>query len=484
MFFQRVRRRMKGVIIVCAVAIALSALYVGGSAIWGGGVAVARVNGESIGYPAWQNAYIQLVQSQQAAGYQVTPELSETMLYFALQQLINQELLLQEANNRKIKPSKADINAEFNSIKASFPDEKSFREALALSNLNESQFKRLLGDSLKLEELKNQVTSHVTVTIDEVKKAYEEVSASHILISPADDTEEAKAAAKAKAEEILSRLKAGEDFAALAKEYSDDPGSAEDGGSLGFFKRGEMVPEFEEAAFSLNVGEISDIVETRYGYHIIKVDDKILAEGEEFEKAEAEIRESIVARKKDEAFQEWFEGIKEKAKIEVYSNHMRAYEHLLNGELEEAAEAYRLAIEDTPDNPYLYSRLAAVYKELGQVDNAVKHMELAVEKGASDAQLYFELGEMYRQADRREDALEAYQRASELAPMDYILHLQLMNAYQAMGEYELLEAEEAQLEVIRKAWEESLKLQEETQEETREETQDETQEEESASAAE
>lgn len=468
MVFQSMRQRMRGVVLICAAAIAISLLYVGGSAIWSGGrasvTAIAKVNGEVIGYPAWHSAYIQLVQNQEAAGYRVTPDQSETVQYYALQQLINQELLLQEANNRKIKPSKADINAEFESVKAGFPDEESFKAALAQSNLTESRFKQLLGENLKLEELRNQVTAQVTVTVDEVKEAYEEVSASHILIAPEENTEEAKAAARAKAEEVLARLKAGEDFAAVAKEVSDDPGSAEAGGSLGFFKRGRMVPEFEEAAFSLKVGELSDIVETQYGYHIIKVDDRKLAEGEEFEKAEAELRESIKAEKQDEAFLEWFEGVRKSAAIEIYNNQMRAYEYLVNGELEKAAEAYRLAIEENAENPYLYARLAAVYQELEQPEEAVAQLEIAVEKAAYDSSLQFQLAELYRKLDRKEDALQAYQKASELDPMNFVLHLQLMNAYQAMGEEELVKAEEAQLQTIQKAWAESRKALEEAQE--------------------
>ena len=89
-----------------------------------------------------------------------------------------------------------------------------------------------------------------------------QVNASHILVE--DD---------ANAKIVLEKVKAGEDFAELASEYSKDPGSAANGGSLGYFPRGVMVPEFEEVAFSLGVGEISDIVESQFGYHIIKVED-------------------------------------------------------------------------------------------------------------------------------------------------------------------------------------------------------------------
>jgi peptidyl-prolyl cis-trans isomerase D len=100
----------------------------------------------------------------------------------------------------------------------------------------------------------------------------EQVHARHILISvPSDASPEQKAAAKAKADELLGKLKAGADFAALAKEYSDDPSNKDNGGDLGFFARGEMIKPFEDVAFSLKPGEMA-VVQTQYGFHVIRVD--------------------------------------------------------------------------------------------------------------------------------------------------------------------------------------------------------------------
>jgi peptidyl-prolyl cis-trans isomerase D len=128
--------------------------------------------------------------------------------------------------------------------------------------------------------------SKVSVSNTDIKKYYEEntlifevpkeLRASHILIKPSilvEESAQARDDAKKKAEEVLSKLKEGEDFASLAKKYSQDPGSAVKGGDLGYFKKGDMVGPFEEAAYSLKKGEISDIVETDFGYHLIKVTD-------------------------------------------------------------------------------------------------------------------------------------------------------------------------------------------------------------------
>jgi len=143
---------------------------------------------------------------------------------------------------------------------------------------------RLLASMYEEESLAKSVKASQP-EIDEYMKAHpeEQVHARHILISvkSADEVKSPDAAegldkpqARAKAEEVLKRVKAGENFEALAKEYSTDPGSKESGGDLGWFGKGRMVPEFEKAAFALQPGQISDIVESPFGFHIIKVEER------------------------------------------------------------------------------------------------------------------------------------------------------------------------------------------------------------------
>ncbi|RLB85525.1 MAG: hypothetical protein DRH24_01855 [Deltaproteobacteria bacterium] len=151
----------------------------------------------------------------------------------------------------------------------------------------------------------------------------EQVRASHILIKP--DTSEpntslndAKAAAKAKAEKLLEKAKQpGADFAKLAKDNSSCPSSAK-GGDLNFFKRGQMVPEFDKVAFELKPGQISDVVETRFGYHIIKVTDKKEASTKSFEEVKKDLILMLKNKKKQAAVREYIESLKAKADI-VYT---------------------------------------------------------------------------------------------------------------------------------------------------------------------
>jgi peptidyl-prolyl cis-trans isomerase D len=150
-----------------------------------------------------------------------------------------------------------------------------------------------------------QVQEVLSTRRDEVEAYYERnafryerqerVRARHILISAGDEaTEEERAEARSKAESLLERARAGEDFAALAEEHSDDPGSRSRGGDLDWFPRGQMVPPFEQAAFSLEAGEISDVVETPFGFHVIRVEEHQAAHVESLDEVQEDIARDIL----------------------------------------------------------------------------------------------------------------------------------------------------------------------------------------------
>jgi len=171
--------------------------------------------------------------------------------------------------------------------------------------------------------LQAKFADRINVTEDDARKYYsenkkqiEQVRASHILIKPeaADpnaDPNEPKAKAEAKARSLLKQIKNGADFAELAKANSSCPSSAK-GGDLDFFKRDRMVPAFAKAAFELKVGQVSDIVETKFGYHIIKVTDR---KNDTFEQAKDNIVETLTQKRQGELAKEYIESLKAKAKI-------------------------------------------------------------------------------------------------------------------------------------------------------------------------
>jgi parvulin-like peptidyl-prolyl isomerase len=159
-------------------------------------------------------------------------------------------------------------------------------------------------DFLSREYLAKAVTPEAAVSEADVKEYYtrnkqrlavpEQVRARHILfkVDPAASEDE-KNRARARAQAVLKRLRAGEDFEKLAQTYSDDQSTKANGGDLGYFTTGRMVPDFEMAAFYTDPGEIGDIVETQYGYHIIKVEDHVEARERSFEEMKDFIREKL-----------------------------------------------------------------------------------------------------------------------------------------------------------------------------------------------
>lgn len=162
----------------------------------------------------------------------------------------------------------------------------------------------MLNDLIASEYLRKEVVGKINVTEDDMKlyyKTHEEefktpemVRARHILIKVNKSaSEEEKKRAREKVEDILKRIKTGEDFAKLASEFSDDPGSKNKGGDLGFFPKGRMVPDFEKVAFSLKPGEVSDIVETPFGFHIIKVEERKDSVLEPYEKIKDKVKERV-----------------------------------------------------------------------------------------------------------------------------------------------------------------------------------------------
>jgi peptidyl-prolyl cis-trans isomerase C len=182
----------------------------------------------------------------------------------------------------------------------------------------------------QLKLFKSQSPGEINITDEDAQKYYDEnpkefatqekVRASHILIKPqtadanTQPTEEEKATAKTKAEGLLKQIKDGGDFAELAKANSDCPSSAR-GGDLNFFGKGQMVAPFEKAAFAMEIGNVSDIVETRFGYHIIKVTDRTPASTTTFDQAKAGIIQKLIQRKQTGIINQYIASIKAEANI-------------------------------------------------------------------------------------------------------------------------------------------------------------------------
>ncbi len=190
------------------------------------------------------------------------------------------------------------------------------------------QLEMISNDFLTTEYMKKEIIAKINVTEEEVKLYYkahpeefrtpEMVKARHILIrADKNASEEDKKKAREKAEEVLKEIKAGEDFAKIAAEISDDPGSKTKGGDLGFFPKGKMVPDFEKAAFSLKPGQLSDVVQSPLGFHIIKVEEKKESVLEPYDKAKDKAREKVFADLRRARIEEYVEKAMKDAGVEM-----------------------------------------------------------------------------------------------------------------------------------------------------------------------
>jgi len=199
-----------------------------------------------------------------------------------LEQLITQELLWQMAEDRGYIVDDAAVYQRLQGVKGEFRSEEEFRAQVEAGGFNEATYLEDLRQRLSVEQLISEdVARRSRVSNEEIDQFYvenldamqlpEEIHASHILIEVERDDETAAAAAREKIDELLARARSGSDFGTLAREHSEGP-TATQGGDLGFFGRGQMVAPFERAAFALQPGEISDVVRTQFGFHIIMLE--------------------------------------------------------------------------------------------------------------------------------------------------------------------------------------------------------------------
>lgn len=229
-----------------------------------------------------------------------------------LSYLIDNKIVELEADKENIKISDKEIDEEMQVYIDSYGGEKAFNSVLEQSGISQADIETDIINYLKIVKL---LESKIDITDEEMKTYFEEnkelyneaeqVEASHILVAD-----------EATAKEVKEKLTAGEDFASLAKEYSTDTSNAESGGELGFFARGEMATEFENAAFSMNIGDISEPIQTDFGYHIIKVTDKKEAKEAVYEDHKEEIKQTLFDQEVQTEYTTWITEKREKLDIE------------------------------------------------------------------------------------------------------------------------------------------------------------------------
>jgi foldase protein PrsA len=259
------------------------------------GGSVATVNGEPISQTAFE---AKLEQSPAARS--------------VLQQMVQETLIAQYAKNNNITVTSDEIAKREDDLKANFPN-GSWDEMLKARGLSEADVQEALSEQIILDKA---LSKDVTITPAQIKQYFdknhaafdkpEQVHARHILVADLKT-----------ADMIEAQLKAGKDFAALAKQYSTDPGSKDKGGDLGWFRRGQMVPSFDKVAFTLPVGQISQPVKSPFGYHIIEVEGRQAGSQATLANSSAHIADMLRQQQEAPLIQPFLQGLQQKATITV-----------------------------------------------------------------------------------------------------------------------------------------------------------------------
>ncbi|HDL86042.1 MAG TPA: tetratricopeptide repeat protein [Candidatus Acetothermia bacterium] len=338
----------------------------------------------------------------------------------AMQQLIREALYAQQAKQMKIRIASKDVDAQadkqYNDLLSNYKiTEAQLVTYLHGQNKTLEQFKKEMRDSVEMQlrdkTLRNAVVGNIEPSDDQLAAYFEknvskytepeQVRASHILVKDL-----------ATANKVLDELNKGADFATLAKKYSIDTGTKDKGGDLGWFGRGRMVKAFEDAAFSMKVGEVSKPVKTQYGYHIIKVTGHKPAHTPTLAEVKTKVHDDYVKEIGDKKFNDWYKKIHDQAQITVEMPLVNAYMIEQQDKDKGLAEFQRILDSGSSDDSYLPYYIGRIYEaKMTAAQQQKKTLDDKTDQTAADKQ---QIATLAKEIDTdKKNALSAYLKALE-----------------------------------------------------------------------
>jgi len=290
---------------------------------------VARVGKTEIKWNQVEPAVAAFLKQFSMRGRTFPQEQLGRLQYDVLNEMVTRELVLQQVAGNEPTNLAAQVKAQIDQAKLQAGGDENYTKALADMGVTADEYAKRVREMILIQEtIKKAVDEKIKVTDADCKKFYDEnrskfiipeqVRASHILIlCPPEATAEVRTQKLAQIQAALSLVKGGENFADVARKFSEDPGSKEQGGDLGFFARGRMVPEFETAAFGLATNQVSDVVTTHYGYHVIKAVDRKAAGERTYADAKDNIETYLKNMHGQQSAQQYLKELRDKTKVEI-----------------------------------------------------------------------------------------------------------------------------------------------------------------------
>jgi peptidyl-prolyl cis-trans isomerase C len=292
---------------------------------------VVSVDGKDITHgEIMQGVQMNMMQMSQRVPQQQLSQMAGQVYQNVADTLIANVLLTKAAETSGLVVSDEDLAKEIATIEANAPEGSSLTNALAENNIDFNEWKTDLRKQMLVRKLVDEKTANIAeATTAEIATFYEtnadsfkvpeNVAASHILLAfTPEDTDATKAQKKQDLEKIRADILAGGDFAAIAAEKSDCPSKAR-GGDLGTFSRGQMVPEFETAAFAQEPGAVGDVIETQFGYHLIKTTAHQPASIRPLSEVKDQLQEYLTGKAKQEALLAYISELKAKADLQLHT---------------------------------------------------------------------------------------------------------------------------------------------------------------------
>jgi foldase protein PrsA len=425
---------------------------------------VAKVNGTDISRELYQRALDQNDQRMRMSSPSspITPEQEIQMKAAAFEMSLNDTLRTQIAQQQGVSVSDGEVAAEQKKMIDQVLKAKLGNAPAADRQEFEEQARRqwfpaeVVKNQLLGQKLEAKLRDETKPTEADLMKSFQEYKTRHILIKTDTRSEDE---AKRRAEEVLNKVKAGDAFDGLAKKYSEDPGSKDKGGDLGWVsQKTGFVPEFKEALLKLNKGEVSPLVKTSYGYHIIKVEDTRSTLPKDINKPGKKAQ--YLKEYTDQLVQDKFSALMQKARkdatIEAVDPFVKGYltendmleaqqkgnQALANSKLAEAIKAYEAAAMSRYGGSAIYTKLAELYQQNKQDDKAVAALQKALGARAN-ANMAWQLGELLMKQKKNTEAIVAYQKAAEGAYDMPWMHPQLADRFRTLKRPDLAAQEQA-----------------------------------------